>query len=180
MLVDFNFIKKLEGNKLKGYVPDFENSNSGVTIACGFDLGQRKRRYIKKQFSKLLAAKLLPYCGVKGLSAKLMTNFIPLEITQQEADEINSAVQASALNKLLLRWRKASDIPFDSLPIEVRTVIVSVAFQYGSLALKAPVFWSQVTNGDWYGALKNLRDFGDRYSSRRNTEADLLESYFIK
>lgn len=180
MLVDFNFIKALEGNSLVGYVPDYENSNSGVTIACGFDLGQRKKRYIKKTFSTELSIKLLPYCLLKGLSAKLMTNFIPLQITLEESEEINNIVQTEALKRLLNQWAKDSVLPFVELPIEIRTVIASVAFQYGLLRLRTPKFWMQVTTGDWFGALNNLRDFKDRYSTRRNAEADLLQSCLIK
>ena len=41
-MIDFTFIEKLEGYRLEGYVPDAENSQSGVTIASGFDLGQRQ------------------------------------------------------------------------------------------------------------------------------------------
>ncbi len=39
-MIDFKFIEKLEGSARKGYVPDPDNSKSGVTIACGFDIGQ--------------------------------------------------------------------------------------------------------------------------------------------
>ncbi len=175
MLIDFDFIEALEGNSLIGYVPDHLNSNSGVTIASGFDIGARKRRYMKKSFSPELAAKLIPYCGVRGLSAKLMTNFMPLTITESEARCINELIQSQAVKKLVESWRKASQIDFDTLNIAQRTVVASVAFQYGSLALKAPNFWQQVTTGDWVGALANLRNFGDRYDTRRNIEADYLE-----
>lgn len=180
MLVDFDFIERLEGSSLVGYVPDHNNSNSGVTIACGFDIGARKRRTIKKMFNPELAAKLVPYCGVHGLSAKLMTSFIPLLITQDEASCINAIVQKQALDKLLKRWKSATSIKFESLSVEQRTVVASVSFQYGSLMLKTPNFWRQITTGDWLGALANLRDFGDRYDTRRNTEADLLENYLKK
>ena len=40
-LIDFDFIKDREGFETKGYVPDPEGSQSGVTIASGFDLGQK-------------------------------------------------------------------------------------------------------------------------------------------
>lgn len=175
MLVDFDFIERLEGSSLVGYVPDHNNSNSGVTIACGFDIGARKRRTIKKMFNPELAAKLVPYCGVHGLSAKLMTNFMPLVVTSDEAATINEVVQNQVLQRLLAQWSKSTSTSFESLSIEKRTVIASVSFQYGSLALKAPKFWQQVTMGDWLGAVANLRDFKDRYDTRRNKEADLLE-----
>lgn len=175
MLVNFDFIERLEGNSLVGYVPDHLNSNSGVTIASGFDLGSRKRRYIKNTFKPELAAKLVPYCGIRGLSARLMTSFMPLVITESEARSINEIVQAQALSKLLKSWKSATPIKFDSLSIEQRTVVASVAFQYGSLAARAPKFWHQVTSGDWVGAMGNLRNFGDRYDTRREVEADFLE-----
>lgn len=38
-MIDFNSIEQLEGSTYKGYVLDPEKSNSGVTIACGFDIG---------------------------------------------------------------------------------------------------------------------------------------------
>lgn len=180
MLVDYEFIEELEGFSLVGYVPDHNNSKSGVTIACGFDIGARKRQFIAKNFEPSLAVKLLPYCGVKGLSAKLMTNFMPLKITREEASTINRVVQNQAIERLLASWSKATSTAFDALSIEQRTVVASVSFQYGSLAAKAPKFWLQVTAGDWYAALANLRDFKDRYKTRRNKEADLLENYLKK
>jgi hypothetical protein len=54
-------------------------------------------------------------------------------------------------------------------------VIVSVAFQYGDLATKAPKFWDAVTKQDWKQADQILRDFGDKYPSRRKLESDLLK-----
>lgn len=175
MLVNFDFIERLEGSSLVGYVPDHLNSKSGVTIASGFDIGSRKRRYIKREFNPKLAKKLLPYCGVRGLSAKLMTSFMPLKVTEHEASCINQVIQRQAMSKLLKMWGKSSSYKFEDLTIEQRTVVASVSFQYGRLAIATPKFWQQVTTGDWSSALANLRDFGDRYDTRRNIEADYLE-----
>jgi nucleoid-associated protein YgaU len=41
-----------------------------------------------------------------------------------------------------------------------------------------PNFWSDVTEGRWESVIQKLRDFGDRYPSRRNAEADLLQGAF--
>ena len=75
----------------------------------------------------------------------------------------------------------ASDasVSFEALAAECQTVIASVAFQYGNLSTATPNFWRQVTAQDWSGALANLRNFGDRYKTRRAKEADLLE-VFVK
>jgi hypothetical protein len=49
-MIDYSFIEKLEGNTCIGYVPDPENSQSGVTIACGFDIGQRSKNELLEGF----------------------------------------------------------------------------------------------------------------------------------
>ncbi|WP_259271153.1 pesticin C-terminus-like muramidase, partial [Klebsiella pneumoniae] len=66
---------------------------------------------------------------------------------------------------------------FSSLPLNTRTAIVSVAYQYGTnLASATPNFWSQVTNGQWQEAINNLNNFGDAYPTRRRSEAALIQS----
>ena len=67
--IDFDFIKENEGFELQGYVPVDKNNeplgHSGVTIASGFDLGQRGPRDIKG-FYKELKNKLFPYLVLQG------------------------------------------------------------------------------------------------------------------
>ena len=65
---------------------------------------------------------------------------------------------------------------FYDLPGEAQTVIASVSFQYGNLAIKAPNFWHQVVEMNWSGAEANLRHFGDDFATRRNAEADMLKT----
>ena len=75
----------------------------------------------------------------------------------------------NALNK--------NGIKFSNLPSEIQTVIASVTFQYGiNLNLRAPKFWKAVTAQDWNKTLSILRNFGDKYGTRRNKEANLLEA----
>lgn len=179
-MIDYKFISDLEGNSFIGYVPDPKYSNSGVTIASGFDLGSRSYRSLHKKFSKELADKLSMYVGMKKYEAKRFLECNPLNITRQEAQQINSGSHDDSELLLIKEWSKYSDEHFLNLSGECQTVIASVAFQYGNLARKAPNFWRQVTSGDWVGALGNLRNFGDRYRTRRNKEADLLESYIRK
>ena len=46
--IDYNFLSDLEGgSKTTGYVPAAAVSKSGVTIATGFDLGQRDENDLK-------------------------------------------------------------------------------------------------------------------------------------
>lgn len=179
MNIDFDFIKELEGYELEGYVPDPENSQSGVTIASGFDLGHRHLSEMYDLFNEDLAEKLFPYCGFKKQDAVALLKQKPLIITDQEALEINMVVHRRASEMLSSSYYLETSLYFDDLPPICQTVIASVAFQYGNLAERTPNFWSQVCSRDWDAALANLRNFGDRYPTRRNKEADLLEHWMV-
>lgn len=180
-MIDFKFIQAREGLELKGYVPKPDGGpvESGVTVASGFDIGQRSVEQIDDMFGYELADKLAPYCGVVGHDAVELITKRPLKITEDEAEEINRLAHKEAVNLLLADWNKATKTPFHSLSDECQTVVASVAFQYGDLPTRTPNFWRQVTAGDWWGALANLRNFGDRFKTRRNIEADLLESRLL-
>ena len=171
--IDWDFILRQEGFRLKGYVPDAKNSKSGVTIASGFDLGARSIEDLKGLPEKLIE-KLTPYLGIKGAQAEEVAG--DLSVSDSEAKTINEFAKKKELGLLKERWQSATGKSFDDLPMREATVITSVAFQYGNLATETPNFWNQVTSGDWDSAVKNLRNFGDSYGSRRNREADYFES----
>ena len=173
--IDFNFIADLEGVSCQGYVPDTKNSRSGVTIASGFDIGQRSESEIKRAFSGDLCEKLLPYANKTKQAAIDALMAYPLSISQEEVQCINVYSYQDASQKLYLIWQQASPIQsFELLSGQCQTVIASVAFQYGDLSRRTPTFWRQVIQGQWQDAYENLRDFSDKYPSRRNKEADLL------
>ena len=173
--IDFNFIACLEGVSCQGYVPDTKNSRSGVTIASGFDIGQRSESEIKRAFSGDLCEKLLPYANKTKQAAIDALTAQPLSISQEEVQCINVYSYQDASQKLYLIWQQASPaLSFESLSSQCQTVVASVAFQYGDLSRRTPTFWRQVIQGQWQGAYENLRDFRDKYPSRRNKEADLL------
>jgi GH24 family phage-related lysozyme (muramidase) len=179
--IDFDFIHELEGFSLKGYVPDPKISQSGVTIASGFDIGQCSKQEIINGFTSDLAAKLLPYIGKTKQTALDYLEDNPLTISQDDALEIDIYTKSSAISRLRKVWQHAdTNTAFDKLSPPCATVIASVAFQYGNLAKRTPNFWRQVTKGQWQQALKNLRSFGDKYTTRRNKEADLLESWITQ
>ena len=180
-MIDFTFIEKLEGNVCLGYVPNPENSNSGVTIACGFDLGQRSKADLEHLLSKELVKKLLPYTGLKKYQAQQALDKNPLQITKAENSEINKQCKQEAEERSAIQWKTSTaDTPFYELPSPCQTVVASVAFQYGNLAERAPIFWQQVTSENWPAAINNLRDFGDAYATRRKQEARLLETWLKK
>jgi GH24 family phage-related lysozyme (muramidase) len=171
MKINYEFISKLEGMSLIGYVPDPEHSNSGVTIASGFDLGARRLSDLIG-LPKQLIDKLTPYLGLKGAEAQSKLLSCPLRITEEECVKINKFAHQEAAERLFDEWE--GDTPFNELSEREQTVVASVSFQYGSLT-RTPNFKRQVESGDWDAAIKNLRNFGDRYPTRRNTEANYLE-----
>lgn len=181
--VDWGKIAKFEGNATKGYVPRDNHgepfAKSGVTIASGFDLGARNvGDLVALKLPQHLIDKLTPYLGAKGDAAYELIERAPLTITRAEGREINSASHAATLASLVVQYDSAVGIAgaFYDLPGEAQTVIASVSFQYGNLAIKAPNFWNQVVELNWSAAEANLRHFGDDFATRRNSEADMLKT----
>jgi len=169
--IDFDFILKQEGFETKGYVPDAENSNSGVTIASGFDLGARVLEDLKGLPQDIIDV-LTPFLGFKGVAAEDIAS--NLNITEDQGKIINEFAKSEAITNLRTEWENTTGTSFDDLSKEKATVLASVAFQYGNLEKATPNFWKQTTSGDWEGAYNNLLDFGDRYDSRRKEEANYL------
>jgi GH24 family phage-related lysozyme (muramidase) len=170
--IDWNFIQKQEGNKFQGYVPEDAEGNpvekSGVTIAAGFDLGQRNSSDLKG-LPESIQTILKPFLGRTGVDAQDIAG--DLVITEPQANIINAFAKKEATRNLRKRWKEATGESFDDLPTHKATVIASVAFQYGNPEEETPNFWRQVTNGDWNAAYKNLQDFEDETPSRREREA---------
>lgn len=174
--INFSFISELEGGATCiGYVPDAENSKSGVTIATGFDIGQRSSEDLYKLLPNDIAAKLTLFCHLKGLTAQEALAKEPLKITAHEALIIDKCSKKHFVNLLKNSYNQHSPVPFEQLPEQAQTVIASVAFQYGNLAKRCPTFWRFVIEQNWLAMVNELQNFGDRYSSRRHQEAD----YFI-
>jgi len=181
--VDWDFIRNLEGFSKKGYVPvDHAGGiESGVTICAGFDLGQHSKKdmYIFNLSLNLLT-KLIPYCGLKGFTAKEYLSKHPLTLTDDEANELDIKVHKTYYDAIQQEYNTNSDYSFAFLDSAKQTVIMSVGFQYGSLKKRCPTFFKYVTKGLWENAVKELRDFGDAYTPRRLKEATLLESSLKK
>lgn len=184
LAIDWTFIGRLEGAGItRGYVPNPETSNSGVTIATGFDLGQHSREQIESMaLPEELAAKLVPYVGLKGRAALDFLNAHPLLLSADEVAAVDLAVRASFSSRLADAYDSAlaTDVDlakFEDLPGAAQTVIASVAYQYGiDLQHRTPRFWSMVLAQNWADVVAELRNFGDAYGKRRRQEADFLET----
>ena len=175
--IDWNFILEQEGYKLKGYVPDAKNSKSGVTIASGFDLGQRNENDLTG-LPKEIIELLKPFLGFTGVQAEEIAG--NLNVNDEQAKIINEFAKSTELAKLKTAWTNATGTSFDELDQGKATVLASVAFQYGNLEKATPNFWKQATSGDWNAVSVNLMNFGDSYSSRRLREARYLNKFAKK
>jgi GH24 family phage-related lysozyme (muramidase) len=178
--IDYKFLSELEGgSKTVGYVPAASVSKSGVTIATGFDLGQRKVADLQSlHLGAALVTKLKPYLGMTGEKAQELLKKSPLHITAAQAKAIDKAVKSAHITRLKKKYDTApgNKKKFIDLPSQAQTVIASVSFQYGTdLVARAPKFWKAVTSQDWAAAIKILKTFGDAYPTRRKKEAALLE-----
>jgi hypothetical protein len=182
--IDWTFIGKLEGAGIaRGYVPNPSTSNSGVTVATGFDIGQHSTADLEAMgLPDELVAKLEPYAGLRGRAAADFLASQPLLLEADEVAAIDASVQATFSDRLASGYNAAvSGDPdradFEDLPAAAQTVIASVAYQYGlNLKHRTPRFWSTVVAQDWQAAVAELRNFGDTYGSRRRQEAALLAS----
>ena len=180
--IDYDFISKLEGGRQTiGYVPDANTSKSGVTIATGFDLGQRNEDDLKAlNLPHSLIDKLKPYFGKKRTEAEEFLKTYPLIIEDSYAQIIDKAVKKNHTQELKIKYsvspHNKKKIAFFNLPSEAQTVIASVSFQYGvNLNIRTPNFWKAVSSQNWMLAIHELRNFGDKYPTRRKKEAKLLE-----
>lgn len=177
-MIDWKFIADLEGGlQLNGYVPAASTSNSGVTIATGVDLGARTLKEIGKwPVTDDLKIKLAPYVGRKGQDALNLLRELPLEVTEDEATQIETAVCGPIFDQLREAYdKKVGPDAFHHLPDEAQTVLASLAYQYGpNLAKRAPKFWGLACKADWPACVNELVNFGDRYPTRRRKEAKLL------
>ena len=162
---------------MDAYVPDLGFSRSGATIGTGVDIGQLSVADIQAlDIPQELKQKLEPYAGLTGLGAVYLLNNRPLHLTEDEANILDRVITRKTIDGVAYRYNVASGRSFTELPPEAQTVIADIAFQYGAnLAQRMPTFWSDVTEGRWNSVAQKLRNFGDRYPTRRNAEADLLE-----
>lgn len=191
-MIDWKFIENLEGkNALHGYVPldklGYPIGESGVTIGTGVDLGQVDRtdlvlllKHIPDSFN--LISKLLPYVGLKKVQAMQKLLRVPLEITKDESETLSSAMREKIKGQLVKQWEKEKLGSFDSLPNQVQTVLMSLAYNFGSnLKEKLPHTWDSfvrsASSNDWKLAISFMLQFPSKnkeLDSRRRKEALLL------
>jgi len=180
--VNNDFIDDLEGGARKeAYIPLDENTQkplekSGVTVGAGVDLGQWNLESLKSSgIRKETLEKLSPYIGLRQENAKSKLKNRPLTLDDNDLLELNKVTDRN-LNSFISDFNKDSSIPFNQLPEKMQTIGASLARQYGSnLKERTPKFYKAITNQNEEAMINELRNFGDKYDTRRNKEADYLE-----
>lgn len=182
--VDFAFLREVEGFRTDFYVPKKDGKvigQSGVTVFSGLDLGQQNERGLKAMgLSTEFIEKARPYLGLtKEQATKKLEETGGFTFDQAIAEKENTKVKKYYAKKVAEVYDKDSNVKFKDLTPEQQTVVTSVLFQYGytnpsDKKKGVPNFWKQVTSQDWAGALNNLKNFGDLYTTRRGKEAELL------
>ncbi len=176
--INGGFIREREGFTTDGIVPK-ENGKvlgqSGVTVGNGVDLGSKTVQQLKDLgVAQDIIDKLPPYLGKQGQAADDYLKDHPFSLTQKQAEDLSNIFLQKSANEVADRFNSDSKVgAFSDLPGNTKTMLVDIYHQYGN-QLYGTNFWKQVTDGDWQGAYKNLMNFGDKYRTRRQLEAGLL------
>lgn len=152
---------------------------SGVTIATGCDLGQTDIPSLKGYgVSDDLIGKLEPYIGLKTSKAIAKLSELPLSITAEEAQHLDTCVHTGYLNRYVRpAFDRAARFAFDDLPKQAQAVVFSVCFQKGCGGVKRdwPKTWEYLTTRNWAAASHELLNGFKDYKLRRSLEGTLLK-----
>jgi len=204
-LVNFAYLAQWEGGQLlHGYVPYSGKrvaGASGVTIATGFDIGQKSAGQMDKLgIEPTLLAKLSPFAGHRlkhpgknGLSftqAEVMAVLTSIgapvpTITKTQADLLDKLIHGEHLAAAKNAWNNAkqANVPsFTQLPAPWQTVMFSRFFHQGMGAHTTPqmhLFWTSATAGEWDAAATALANYPVSqawYKTRVKQEATYLRT----
>jgi len=134
--IDYDFIRNLEGGcKTTGYVPVSKKNKSGVTIATGFDLGQRNENDLKSlKLDATLITKFKPYLGVKGQDAEDLLKKSPLTISIAQAKSIDRKVKSTHITQLKIKYNSASGGKSSSICLrKLKRLLRRSRFNVGSI-----------------------------------------------
>lgn len=196
--MDWPFIRGKESRDdsqgLTAYVPRDDKPgndggyarNSGVTVAHGFDVGQHSATDLRRlKLSDDVVNRLSPFTKenlpFRGQNAQAYLNVSPLYITPDQQDQIDRAVMRDNYDTVARKYNalKTTDVPFEKLPQQAQTAIMSVAHQFGPNLdnVQDPgiqSFWQSALDGNWLWSRAILEGFGGKYGPRRKSEGALL------
>ena len=188
--VNMEFLRMSEGFETEGYVPRSGEQvldSSGVTIGPGLDLGTKNIDYFKDFENKETLKKMEAYFGMQGQEAYDFEQENPLSLTREEAVEVDNFVKGRELESIENSFLALTGKELSSMPPRLQTVIADLQFQYGSNYNRTPKFREIIKDiaedpqdaQSYMPLMSELRDFGDKYDTRRNREADLIQELYM-
>ena len=188
--VNMEFLRMSEGFETEGYVPRSGEQvldSSGVTIVTGLDLGTKNIDYFKDFENKETLKKMEAYFGMQGQEAYDFEQENPLSLTREEAVEVDNFVKGRELESIENSFLALTGKELSSMPPRLQTVIADLQFQYGSNYNRTPKFREIIKDiaedpqdaQSYMPLMSELRDFGDKYDTRRNREADLIQELYM-
>ena len=168
---------------------------SGVTASYGVDLRYRtKASMIKDGVEPELAAYLASFAGLSGKDAEREAP--KLKLTPDQAIHLAEVYEGVHERAVPPEFKEITGKSFYNLTPEAQTVLMSLAYNHGSLAsimkekedengdfYRPPSeIVRQIAEGDTWAAIQNLRNFGGNpeLQERRSREADYLERGFYE
>lgn len=134
--IDLKFVSKQEGFRTKGYIPMTRDGrivgNSGVTIAGGLDLGQR-RHLNDLRLSSKLKDKLSPYLNLRREKALRKLKERPLVLSLKESKNLKYLVHICYFRKLKRYYKRKTGKDFLKLPRSYKTVLYNIYYNTGSI-----------------------------------------------
>lgn len=191
--IDYRFIVKCEtgggddGLPLGGVIPvdrrtDEPLGHSGTTFSAGVDIGQVDKRELSRLTDGYpqLYTKLEPFIGKRGAQAQQALQQYPTQLTPEEAEILCYRKYNAIADRLVKNHDKIKgEGSFAKHSRAVKTIVLSVAVQYGAnLAKRTPRFWACLLANDMQAMQNELRNFGDKYPTRRQAEADYLKDNY--
>jgi hypothetical protein len=182
--IDFAFISRVEAQQqLIGKVPQQNGiavSQSGVTIATNFDIGQHNFYDLRQIFgigpeNVDLITLYTPYIILKGEEAMLFLRENPLRITQAQADRTDAAVMSQNVSRIASNYNTATGGNFIKLSDQAQTVVFSLGYHPGPDGISNEILTS-INEGNYSEAATAIQDMRQRsgYADRGRQEADLL------
>jgi len=179
--IDKSFIIEKEGYSKKPYIPKNKKGeylgNSGVTVGSGIDLGQQTEDGLKELgVSDSIIKKIKPFLGKKGYQASQSINKNKLNLNDNEIKNLQEKIYDGNFLQYIDYYEKETGNKFLDLDKNFQTAIGSVITQYGpELGKRTPRFNKTIIDNDIKSAISELNNFGDKYKTRRKSEAKLLE-----
>jgi len=169
------FLQDVEAMKTKAYL----DTEGNPTIGIGVNLAAQSLDGLRDMsVPEEILQKISPLIGTKGSRASSTLKFNPVELSDDEAMTLSKAVQQANYDFLNELVRQDTGATLEDLPIEGRTVLLSLGYNFGSnLKRNKPEIWNAAMSGKWdrvQSLLKGMNTDKKGLRNRRLKEAALL------